>query len=260
MPEPATATQRFPLGPIAPLPRDAIDRPGTRRIRIRLTRRPQPRLAGQSTTSVRSGPRTLETDWANVEDHPPLRVDSVGFATGLANCLPATSRAATRTASIKLEVSALPCQAMLEGRAVRDAGPDDQGLERHVHGSVEPNCLQGHVPWSWYIATTASNSPAIARTNRASLAIGPVRLDAGLDRASDGRGEKKKKKKKMIRSSSSPNRPFASVRIERGHGDHRGGFPAVNGRIARSARRIFDSTDSTVEEVEDTAAATCRVA
>lgn len=65
VPEPATATQRFPLGPIAPLPRDAIDRPGTRRIRVRLTADPN---RGWGNPDIRSiWPETLETDWANVE-------------------------------------------------------------------------------------------------------------------------------------------------------------------------------------------------
>ena len=56
--------RRFPLGPIAGLPLDAIDRPGERRVRAVLTADPE---LGWADPDVRSlWPGSLTTDWAGV--------------------------------------------------------------------------------------------------------------------------------------------------------------------------------------------------
>jgi hypothetical protein len=55
----------FPLGPIGAVPRDAIDRPGSRRVRAILKADPD---RGWGDPDIRSiWPGTLETDWVNVE-------------------------------------------------------------------------------------------------------------------------------------------------------------------------------------------------
>jgi len=62
--EAVTSTRRFPLGPIAGMPADAIDRPGERRIRAVLSADPD---LGWADPDVRSiWPGTLTTDWATV--------------------------------------------------------------------------------------------------------------------------------------------------------------------------------------------------
>ena len=74
--------------------------------------------------------------------------------------------------------------------------------------------LTGIMPWSWYMATTASNSPWMARRNSVSAGIGPTQLIpcswasriAGL----------------MIRCSSSPNWPSSpACGFKRRHADPR---------------------------------------
>ena len=59
--------------------------------------------------------------------------------------------------------------------------------------------LSGPSPWSWYIASTASNSPDTARWNRLSAANGPGRRDAARARGSIAGA--------ITRASSSPKRP-----------------------------------------------------
>lgn len=55
----------FPLGPIDAVPREALDRPGTRRVRAFLKADPD---RGWGDPDIRSiWPGTLETDWVNVE-------------------------------------------------------------------------------------------------------------------------------------------------------------------------------------------------
>lgn len=63
---PAAATaERFPLGPIAPLPADAIDRPGPRRMRAVLTADPDRGWADPDVRSI--WPGTIETEWVEVQ-------------------------------------------------------------------------------------------------------------------------------------------------------------------------------------------------
>lgn len=65
IPEPQTESRRFPLGPIEAFPHEAIDRPGTRRVRAILKADPD---RGWGDPDIRSiWPGTLETDWVNVE-------------------------------------------------------------------------------------------------------------------------------------------------------------------------------------------------
>ena len=61
----ASATQSFAIGPIAPIPHEAIDRPGRRRLRIVLEADPD---LGWTDPEIRSiWPGTIETEWVEVE-------------------------------------------------------------------------------------------------------------------------------------------------------------------------------------------------
>ena len=65
--EPAdpAAPRLFPIGPVAPIPREVLDQPGTRRLRVHLEPDPD---HGWTDPDVRSiWPGTLETGWVNVE-------------------------------------------------------------------------------------------------------------------------------------------------------------------------------------------------
>ena len=58
------AVRRFPIGPIAPLPADAIDRPGNRRLRVLLTADPDLGWADPDVRSV--WPGTITVGWHEV--------------------------------------------------------------------------------------------------------------------------------------------------------------------------------------------------
>jgi hypothetical protein len=59
------STQRFDLGPIAPVRGDFLDRPGSRRMRARLTADAD---RGWAHPDIRSlWPGTVETNWIDVE-------------------------------------------------------------------------------------------------------------------------------------------------------------------------------------------------
>ena len=78
---------------------------------------------------------------------------------GLRVLIPATIRAATRTASIRLDGSASPFQAMSNAvpcaTLVRTIGSPSVTLTARSN----PTVLSAMWPWSWYIATTASYAP-----------------------------------------------------------------------------------------------------
>ena len=94
----------------------------------------------------------------NAGDHRPPDLRSV-LSVGP---LPATIRAATRTASIRLDGSARPFQAMSKAvpcaTLVRTIGRPKVTLTARS----KPTVLSAMWPWSWYIATTASYAPARA--------------------------------------------------------------------------------------------------
>jgi len=57
--------RRFPIGPVEPIPREAIDQPGTRRLRVWLEPGPD---RGWTDPDIRSiWPGTIETGWVNLE-------------------------------------------------------------------------------------------------------------------------------------------------------------------------------------------------
>ncbi len=59
------APRLFPIGPVEPIPREVLDQPGTRRLRVHLEPDPD---RGWTDPDVRSiWPGTLETGWVNVE-------------------------------------------------------------------------------------------------------------------------------------------------------------------------------------------------
>lgn len=63
--ETPAAPQRFPIGPVEPIPREAIDQPGSRRLRVWLEPDPD---RGWTDPDVRSiWPGTIETGWVNIE-------------------------------------------------------------------------------------------------------------------------------------------------------------------------------------------------
>lgn len=65
IPGSSPSTHLVPLGPLSPIPADAIDRPGVRAMRARLVADPD---RGWSEPDVRSiWPGTIETDWVDVE-------------------------------------------------------------------------------------------------------------------------------------------------------------------------------------------------
>ena len=58
------ASRRFPLGPLAPLPPDAIDRPGPRRMRVILSADADKGWADPEIRSI--WPGRIVTDWVDV--------------------------------------------------------------------------------------------------------------------------------------------------------------------------------------------------
>lgn len=63
--EQPAAIRRFPLGPLVPLAADAIERPGTRRLRAILTADPDRGWADPEVRSI--WPGTIETEWVEVQ-------------------------------------------------------------------------------------------------------------------------------------------------------------------------------------------------
>ena len=57
--------RRFPIGPVEPIPREVIDQPGTRRLRVWLEPDPD---RGWTDPDIRSiWPETIKTGWVNLE-------------------------------------------------------------------------------------------------------------------------------------------------------------------------------------------------
>ena len=83
------------------------------------------------------------------------------------------SRLATRTASSRLLVLALACQARSKAvpwaTLVRMIGSPSVTFTARCM----PNSFSAMCPWSWYMATTASNWPSRARTIKVSAGSGP---------------------------------------------------------------------------------------
>ena len=153
--------------------------------------------------------------------------------------LPATIRAATRTASIRLAVSALPLPGDVEGGPVGHAGPDDRQAERDVHGAVEADRLDGDVP---LVVVHGDHGVELAAEGAGEQGVGG---DRALTTSTPAAGARATAGPMIVRSSS-PNRPFSPAWGFRPATATRGGRPPVRGRRASSARRILASTESTV--------------
>ena len=162
----------------------------------------------------------------------------------LTDCRPATIRAATRTAAIRLDGSARPFQAMSKAvpcaTLVRTIGSPSVTFTARW----KPTVLSAMCPWSWYIATTASYSPPRADEERViRMRTGRVEpLATGLfDRGPDQR---------LLLVAEQP--ILAGMRIERCHGDP-GTSPAGQGPHRLVGQADLREDRVTTQQVEDPA-------